>query len=40
MAKIVMRDALPSYADPEEEITLIPRFYAFFTNHSYARSKS
>lgn len=33
MAKIVMCDALRSYANPKEEIILIPRFYIFFTNH-------
>jgi len=33
VAKTVMHDALPSYANPEEEIILIPRFYAFFTSH-------
>lgn len=33
MVKAVMHEALSSYANPQEEIILIPRFYAFFTNH-------
>lgn len=33
MAKAAMHEALSSYANPQEAIILIPRFYAFFTNH-------
>lgn len=33
MAKIVMQDALLSYANPKEEIILIPRVYVFFTSN-------
>lgn len=33
MVKVAMHEALSSYANPQEEIIIIPRFFAFFTNH-------